>query len=78
MRSLQDQRKTGRFHRLRTWWLHWEYVPNGINDFAKYIQFDENAEEEFIKEIMKIIKIFELDSNLMTEINSYLNSQESK
>jgi hypothetical protein len=60
------------------WWLHWEYVPNGINDFAKYIQFDKNAEEEFIKEIMKIIKIFELDSNLMTEINSYLNSQESK
>jgi hypothetical protein len=60
------------------WWLHWEYVPNGINDFAKYIQFNENTEEEFIKKIMKIIKIFELDSNLITEINSYLNSQESK
>jgi len=59
------------------WWLHREYVPNGINDFT-YIQFDKNAEEEFIKEIMKIIKIFELDSNLITEINSYLNSQESK
>ena len=57
------------------WWLHWEYVPNGINDFAKYIQFDTNAEDEFIKEIMKIIKIFELDSNLMTEINSYLNNK---
>jgi len=61
--------------RVRSWWLHWEYVSNGINDFAKYIQFDKDAEEEFIKEIMKIIKIFELDSNLMTEINSYLDNK---
>ena len=63
-----------------TWWLNGERLPNidKTVDFAKYIQFNENAEEEFIKAIMKIIKIFELDSNLMTEINSYLNSQESK
>jgi hypothetical protein len=61
-------------------WLHWKWLPNidETVDFAKYIQLDKDAEEEFIKEIMKIIKIFELDSNLITEINSYLNSQESK
>jgi hypothetical protein len=59
------------------WWLHWEWLPNidETVDFAKYIQFDENAEKEFLEGIMKIIKMFELDSNLMTEINSYLNNK---
>jgi len=55
-------------------WLHWEYLPN-IDDLTKYILFEDNAEEEFIKKIIDLIDIFERKSNLITEINDYLNKK---
>jgi len=69
LNSLNYNRKTTQ------WWLHKEYLSN-MNDFIEYIQFNKNAEKEFINGLMNLIKIFELDSNLMTEINSYLNDKE--
>jgi len=69
LNSLNYNRKTTQ------WWLHKEYLSN-MNDFIEYIQFNKNAEKEFIDGLMNLIKIFELDSNLMTEINSYLNDKE--
>lgn len=58
-------------------WLHWEWLPNreGIEDFAEYAMFDEDSEQEFLDGIMRLIKIFEIDSNLMTDINNYLNKK---
>ncbi len=57
------------------WWLHceWLHKLNKNIDFVEYIQFHKNAKEDFTNRIMKIIKIFELDSGLITEINGYLN-----
>ena len=59
------------------WWLHWEWSHSELSDFIEYIQFNENAEKEFINGLMNLIKIFELDTNLMTEINSYLNEKDN-
>jgi len=59
--------------RTTQWWLHLESVSD---DFCEYIQFNKNAKENFIYGIMKLIKIFELDTNLITEINSYLNEKD--
>jgi len=60
------------------WWLHFEWTDNvdKVSDFVEYIQFNKNAEEEFLNKIMNLIKIFEEESNLMTEINSYLNEKD--
>ena len=69
LNSLNYNRKTTQ------WWLHKEYLSN-MNDFIEYIQFNKNAEKEFIHGLINLIKIFELDSNLMTEINSYLNEKD--
>ena len=59
------------------WWLHWEWLPNfdGIEDFSEYAMFDENSEQEFLDGILKLVKLFEIENNLMTEINSYLNEE---
>lgn len=60
--------------KLRTtqWWLHWEKLPSKINDFTEYVLFTDNVEEEFVNKIIALVKIFEIDSNLMTDINDYL------
>ena len=63
------------------WWLHWEYLPNikGSDDLATYIMFNKkNAEEKIIEEIIALIDIFEIKSNLVTEINDYLNRSEEQ
>jgi len=59
------------------WWLHWEWLPNieGIEDFSEYAMFDKDSEKEFLNGIIKLIKLFEIESNLMTEINGYLNKK---
>jgi len=56
----------------RAWWLHWEWLPD-IDDFAKYVIFNEKAEKEFLQAILKLINKFESETNLMTDINEYLN-----
>jgi len=63
--------------KISAWWLHWEWLPNfdGIEDFSEYAMFDEDSEQEFLDGIMKLIRIFEIDSNLMTDINNYLNKE---
>jgi len=69
-----------KYDKLKTneWWLHLECLhnTNEVVDFVEYIQFNKNAKENFIYGIMKLIEIFEEDSNLMTEINSYLNEKD--
>jgi len=55
-------------------WLHHEFLSETY-DFPNYIMFKQNAEEKFIDGIMNLIKIFEIDSNLITKINAYLNSK---
>jgi hypothetical protein len=66
-------------YKLKTtaWWLHWERLPNvdGVDDFSKYVIFDENAEEEFLQGILNLINKFESETNLMTDINEYLNKK---
>jgi hypothetical protein len=59
-------------------WLHWEWSHDidEVSDFVEYIQFNENAEKEFLDKIINLIKIFGLDSNLITEINNYLNEKD--
>ena len=57
-------------------WVCWSYLPfdkEVKKDFVKYISFNKNAEAEFIQEVLKWIKIFEINSNLITDINAYLN-----
>jgi hypothetical protein len=59
-----------------TWWLHWEWLTkNAYDDFAKYVLFNENAEEEFLQNILNLINKFELETALMTDINEYLNKK---
>jgi len=58
-----------------SWWLHLESLPDGIEDFSEYVMFDIDAEQKFINRIMKLITIFEIDSNLMTDMNNYLNKE---
>jgi len=43
-------------------WLHWEFSHNinEVSDFVEYIQFNKNAEKEFLDKVMNLIKIFEL------------------
>jgi len=57
------------------WWLHLESLPDKIEDFAEYIILDVDAEQKFIKRVIELIKLFEIDSNLMTDMNSYLNKE---
>ena len=59
------------------WWLHWEPLPSTkkTKDFAEYVMLNADAEETFIKSIMKIVNIFEIESNLLTKINQYLNDK---
>ena len=58
------------------WWLHFEWLPDitGIDDFVEYIQFNKNAEKDFFDGIMNLINIFELNNNLMTDINNSLKN----
>jgi len=60
-----------------TWWLDWECLPNikGVDDFITYILFNEDAMETVIKEILDFIEKFEINSDLLTEINSYLDNK---
>lgn len=64
-------------YKLKTtsWWLHWTWLPNidGMDDFAEYVMFNKNSKEEFTHEIINLINIFERKSNLMTNINAYIN-----
>lgn len=59
------------------WWLHWEWLPmvEGAEDFAHYIMFNKNAEEEFVKGILFFIEQLESKNSLMTDINHYLNKK---
>ncbi len=59
------------------WWLHWEWLPNiaGVDDFSNYVMFNEEVEEDFIKRILDLIEIFESKTNLMTDMNEYLNQK---
>lgn len=62
------------------WWLHWEYLPhiNENKDFAEYIILYENSEKVFIEKILNMIKIFELQDDLISNINKYLNQSNNK
>ena len=57
------------------WWVHLESLPERIEDFAEYVMFDKYAEKKFIERVIELIKLFEIDSNLMTDMNSYLNNK---
>jgi len=60
------------------WWLHKISFPNDsdFRDFAKYVMFSEKPEGDFINVILALINKFEKESNLMTEINKYLENKE--
>ncbi len=57
------------------WWLHDEWFLYG--DFVEYA-LQQNSKQEFIDRMMKIINIFELDSNLITDINKYIQKSKVK
>ena len=55
---------------------HSKMIASFLDPFGEYIQFHKNAKENFINGLMNLIKIFELDSNLITDINNYLNEKD--
>ena len=59
-------------------WLHGEWLPNidGMDDFVEYIISEKKAKRKIVKKILKIIKIFETNTNLLSSINDYLNKLE--
>jgi hypothetical protein len=59
-------------------WLFYEYVCMGeryCNDFNHFVHFETKAGENIAKQIMKIIKDFEVDSSLMSTINNREGAQ---
>ena len=56
-------------------WLHYEWFLYA--DFVEYA-LQQNSKQEFIDRMMKIIDIFELDSNLITDINKYIQKSKVK
>ena len=59
-------------------WLHGEWLPNidGMDDFVEYIISEKKAKRKIVKKMLKIIKIFETNTNLLSSINDYLNKLE--
>ncbi len=62
------------------WWLsrYEKYFTMSCKnyDFVEYI-LEENSKENFINEVIKTIKIFELENNLISKINKYLNTKQT-
>jgi len=54
------------------WWLHWEWFQKG--DFIEYIlKSEKNAEKELVAKLKNMVKEFETNSGLLSEINVYLH-----
>jgi len=76
--AFKDQIKELNFSLKSTaWWLHWELLPSSGDtfDFSEYVMFEKNAEDEFINKIFMIIDKLEIQSELISNVNKYLESK---
>ena len=57
------------------WWLHSESLPKNYEDFTSFVLFKNDAQKIFTDRILELINIFEINSNLISDINEYLNNE---